>query len=130
MTFWDRALSSCVRRQDNAVSLGPELHDVHSVKEKLSVPSTKLVYEMTLELLKRSRYVFTAPLRRAGAESRLSAVSSGIVPYRAGCGKIVLQFSRQNCGGESVYFLQKTVPPVPSTKLVYEMTLELLKRSR
>ena len=39
----------------DAVSLGPELHDVHSVKEKLSVPSTKLVYEMTLELLKRSR---------------------------------------------------------------------------
>ena len=39
----------------DAVSLGPELHDVHSVKEKLSVPSTKLVYEMALELLKRSR---------------------------------------------------------------------------
>ena len=39
----------------DAVSLGPELHDVHSVKEKLSVPSAKLVYEMALELLKRSR---------------------------------------------------------------------------
>lgn len=39
----------------DAVSMGPELHDVHSVKEKLSVSSTKLVYEMTCELLKRSR---------------------------------------------------------------------------
>lgn len=39
----------------DAVSMGPELHDVHSVKERLSVPSTKLVYELTRELLKRSR---------------------------------------------------------------------------
>ena len=39
----------------DAVSAGPELHDVHSVKEQLSVPSTKLVYEMTCELLKRSK---------------------------------------------------------------------------
>ena len=39
----------------DAVSAGPELHDVHSFQEKLSVPSTKLVYEMTCELLKRSR---------------------------------------------------------------------------
>ena len=39
----------------DAVSMGPELHDVHSVKERLSVPSTKLVYELTRELLKRSK---------------------------------------------------------------------------
>ena len=39
----------------DAVSMGPELHDVHSVKERLSVPSTKLVYELTCELLKRSK---------------------------------------------------------------------------
>jgi dipeptidase D len=39
----------------DAVSMGPELHDVHSVKERLSVPSTKLVYELTCELLRRSR---------------------------------------------------------------------------
>ena len=38
----------------DAVSLGPELHDVHSVKERLSVPSTRRVYELVLELLKRS----------------------------------------------------------------------------
>ncbi len=39
----------------DAVSFGPELHDVHSVKEKLSVPSTRLVYELTCELLRRSK---------------------------------------------------------------------------
>lgn len=39
----------------DAVSMGPELHDVHSVKERLSVPSTKLAYELTCELLKRSK---------------------------------------------------------------------------
>ena len=39
----------------DAVSMGPELHDVHSVKERLSVPSTKLVYELTCELLRRSK---------------------------------------------------------------------------
>lgn len=39
----------------DAVSLGPELHDVHSTAEKLSVSSTKLVYELTCELLKRSK---------------------------------------------------------------------------
>lgn len=39
----------------DAVSMGPELHDVHSVKERLSVSSTKLVYELTCELLRRSR---------------------------------------------------------------------------
>ena len=39
----------------DAVSLGPELHDVHSVREKLSVPSTERVYRLVLEFLKRSR---------------------------------------------------------------------------
>lgn len=39
----------------DAVSMGPELHDVHSVKERLSVPSTKLAYELTCELLRRSK---------------------------------------------------------------------------
>ncbi len=39
----------------DAVSFGPELHDVHSTAEKLSVASTGLVYKLTCELLKRSR---------------------------------------------------------------------------
>ena len=39
----------------DAVSLGPELHDVHSVKERLSVASTRRVYEMVCELLRRSK---------------------------------------------------------------------------
>jgi dipeptidase D len=38
----------------DAVSLGPELHDVHSVKERLNVSSTQRVYELVLEVLKRS----------------------------------------------------------------------------
>lgn len=36
----------------DAVSLGPELHDVHSVQERLSVASTRRVYELTCELLR------------------------------------------------------------------------------
>ena len=39
----------------DAVSVGPEMHDVHSVQEKLSVSSTAMVYRMMRELLKRSR---------------------------------------------------------------------------
>ena len=39
----------------DAVSAGPELHDVHSVQEKLSVASTKLTYEMVRELLRNSK---------------------------------------------------------------------------
>ena len=39
----------------DAVSLGPELHDVHSVKERLSVPSTQRVYEVVRYFLERSR---------------------------------------------------------------------------
>ena len=38
----------------DAVSFGPELHDVHSVQERLSVPSTQRVYAVTRELLERS----------------------------------------------------------------------------
>ncbi len=41
----------------DAVSFGPELHDVHSVKERLSVASTQRVYEVTRELLKRESKV-------------------------------------------------------------------------
>ena len=37
----------------DAVSFGPELHDVHSVKERLNVASTGRVYEVTRELLRR-----------------------------------------------------------------------------
>lgn len=37
----------------DAVSYGPELHDVHSVKERLNVASTQRVYEVTRELLRR-----------------------------------------------------------------------------
>ena len=37
----------------DAVSFGPELHDVHSVKERLNVASTQRVYEVTRELLRR-----------------------------------------------------------------------------
>ena len=39
----------------DAISLGPELHDVHSVRERLSVPSTERVYELVCEILKRSK---------------------------------------------------------------------------
>ena len=39
----------------DAISLGPELHDVHSVRERLSVPSTEHVYELVCEVLRRSR---------------------------------------------------------------------------
>lgn len=38
----------------DAVSLGPELRDVHSVRERLSVASTERVYRLVLEFLKRS----------------------------------------------------------------------------
>ena len=38
----------------DAVSMGPELHDVHSVRERLSVPSTERTYELVCELLRRS----------------------------------------------------------------------------
>lgn len=37
----------------DAVSFGPELHDVHSFQERLSVPSTRRVYEVARALLER-----------------------------------------------------------------------------
>ena len=39
----------------DALSMGPELHDVHSVNERLNVASTARVYALVCELLKRSR---------------------------------------------------------------------------
>ena len=39
----------------DALSMGPELHDVHSVRERLSVPSTERVYRLVCEILKRSK---------------------------------------------------------------------------
>ena len=39
----------------DVISMGPELHDVHSVKERLNVASTRRVYEVTCKLLERSR---------------------------------------------------------------------------
>lgn len=38
----------------DAVSMGPELHDVHSAKERLSVASTQRTYEVVCEVLKNS----------------------------------------------------------------------------
>lgn len=39
----------------DAVSLGPELRDVHSPRERLNAASTRRVYELTREFLRRSR---------------------------------------------------------------------------
>ena len=39
----------------DVISMGPELHDVHSVQERLNVASTRRVYEVTCKLLERSR---------------------------------------------------------------------------
>lgn len=39
----------------DALSIGPELHDVHSVRERLSVSSTERVYNLVCEILKRSK---------------------------------------------------------------------------
>ena len=39
----------------DALSMGPELHDVHSVNERLNVASTARVYALVCEVLKRSR---------------------------------------------------------------------------
>lgn len=38
----------------DALSMGPELHDVHSVRERLSVPSTQRVYRLVCQILKQS----------------------------------------------------------------------------
>ena len=39
----------------DVISMGPELHDVHSVRERLSVPSTERVYALVCEILKRCK---------------------------------------------------------------------------
>ncbi|MCI8910134.1 MAG: aminoacyl-histidine dipeptidase [Oscillibacter sp.] len=39
----------------DAVSLGPELHNAHSVRERLSVPSTERMYRLVREFLSRSK---------------------------------------------------------------------------
>lgn len=39
----------------DAISIGPELHDIHSFQERLSIASTRWVYEMTCDLLRRSK---------------------------------------------------------------------------
>lgn len=39
----------------DAISMGPELHDVHSVRERLSIPSTERIYKLVCEILKRSK---------------------------------------------------------------------------
>ena len=39
----------------DALSMGPELHDVHSVEEKLNVASTERVYRLVCEVLARSK---------------------------------------------------------------------------
>ena len=39
----------------DAVSLGPELRDIHSPRERLGVASTERVYRLVCEFLKRSR---------------------------------------------------------------------------
>ena len=43
------------RPELDCVSIGPNLQDVHSVDEKLSVSSTKRTWEFLLEVLKRSK---------------------------------------------------------------------------
>ena len=37
----------------DCVSLGPELHDVHSVRERLNVASTERMYELVKDVLER-----------------------------------------------------------------------------
>ena len=39
----------------DAVSLGPELRDIHSPRERLGVASTQRVYRLVCEFLKRSK---------------------------------------------------------------------------
>ncbi len=36
----------------DCISIGPEMHDIHTVKERLSVDSTRIVYETVLEVLR------------------------------------------------------------------------------
>ena len=37
------------------ISMGPEMHDVHTPSEKLSISSSKRLYEFLCELLKRAK---------------------------------------------------------------------------
>ncbi|MBQ8606407.1 MAG: aminoacyl-histidine dipeptidase [Clostridia bacterium] len=37
----------------DCISIGPELYDVHTVSERLSIPSTERIYKLVLEILKR-----------------------------------------------------------------------------
>ncbi len=39
----------------DAVSIGPELHDIHSVKERLNVASTERLYALVCEVLRQSK---------------------------------------------------------------------------
>ena len=48
-------LLSGKRPELDCVSIGPDLVAVHSVNEKLSIASTKRVWEYLLEVLKRSK---------------------------------------------------------------------------
>ena len=50
----------------DAVSLGPELHDIHSVQERLNVASTQRVYELTRELLRHSALEMDTPMSFGG----------------------------------------------------------------
>jgi dipeptidase D len=48
-------LLSGKRPELDCISIGPDLVGVHSVEEKLSIASTKRVWEFLLEVLKRSK---------------------------------------------------------------------------
>ena len=43
------------RPELDCISIGPDLKEVHSVNEKLSIASTQRVWEFLLEVLKRSK---------------------------------------------------------------------------
>ena len=36
----------------DCVSIGPDMYDIHTPKERISIPSVKRVYEFVLEVLK------------------------------------------------------------------------------
>ncbi len=37
----------------DSIAIGPDMFDVHTVKERLSIPSTKLIYEILCDILKK-----------------------------------------------------------------------------
>ncbi len=39
----------------DCIAVGPEMHDIHTVNEKLSIPSTVAMYELILSLLEKSK---------------------------------------------------------------------------